>query len=103
MEQELREMLSTNGLLLIVIISTITALFVEGIKKTERVPTKYLPLLSLIIGFIIALVVALVFHFIGDITTKQTALIALSGIISGGLASGLYDNIKSMLPDSLIK
>lgn len=103
MEQELREMLSTNGLLLIVIISTITALFVEGIKKTERVPTKYLPLLSLIIGFIIALVVALVFHLIGDITTKQTALIALSGIISGGLASGLYDNVKSMLPDSLLK
>lgn len=94
----LKEALSMSGIVLILIVSIITGIIVEAIKRTERITEQFLPLLSLGVGWVLATLIAFIFFFVSDLQLKQVALISLSGIMSGGLASGIYDNIRSFLP-----
>lgn len=94
----IREALSMAGIALVFIMSIVTGLMVEAVKRTEKVDNRYLPFLSLGIGFALATIAGLVFYGTGDLQLNQVALVSLSGFISGGLASGIYDNIRSILP-----
>lgn len=74
---------------LIVVVAVVTALGVWGMKSTEAVPTKYLPIASMVLG-----------GFLGGLlglTYGEPLVGAVDGIIAGGFASGGYDAIKSIL------
>ena len=62
---------------------------VEVIKQATELDNKYIPLLSLVIGFGIGVAIALGFNL-------PLAETVLAGGISGLGASGLYDNFKSV-------
>lgn len=94
----IREGLSMAGIALVLIMSIVTGLVVEAIKRTEKVDNRYLPFLSLGVGFALATLAGLVFYGTGDLQPHQVALVSLSGFISGGLASGIYDNLRTIRP-----
>lgn len=62
---------------------------VEAIKRATDLDTKYIPLLSVVIGFGIGIAIALGFNL-------PLAETILAGGIGGLGASGLYDNFKSV-------
>lgn len=62
---------------------------VEVVKQATDLDNKYIPLLSLVIGFVIGIAIALGFNL-------PLAETILAGGIGGLGASGLYDNFKSV-------
>ena len=62
---------------------------VEVIKQATDLDNKYIPLLSLVIGFVIGIAIAFGFNL-------PLAETILAGGIGGLGASGLYDNFKSV-------
>lgn len=72
-----------------VIIAVFTIGIVQAIKQLQRVPDNLLPLLSITIGVIMALV----FSFFDYDGLLQHLLI---GFVAGAAASGLYDTIKGI-------
>ena len=73
---------------LIVVVAVITALGVCGLKSTEVVSTKYLPIASMLLGGVLGVALGL--------TYGEPIVGAIDGIIAGGFASGGYDAIKSV-------
>lgn len=63
---------------------------VEALKRTEVVSIKLLPIVSLIVGMLAGLTLAIGFE--QDLPTFIAA-----GFIGGAVASGLYDGIKSVV------
>lgn len=63
---------------------------VEGLKRTEVVSKKFLPLLSMGLGMVVGYVVALGFN--QDLATYTAA-----GFVGGAMASGVFDAIVSLL------
>ncbi|MFS7400673.1 holin [Carnobacterium maltaromaticum] len=83
------ELIEQSTQSLIVVVAVVTALGVWGMKSTEAVPTKYLPIASMVLG-----------GFLGGLlglTYGEPLVGAVDGIIAGGFASGGYDAIKSIL------
>jgi len=83
------ELIEQSTQSLIVVVAVVTALGVWGMKSTEAVPTKYLPIASMVLG-----------GFLGGLlglTYSEPLVGAVDGIIAGGFASGGYDAIKSIL------
>ena len=68
----------------IALLIAIVVAFTQGIKFTELIPVKYMPVLSLALG-----VAAGVFYVDGDLKTQ-----ILYGIMIGLSASGLFDQTK---------
>lgn len=58
----------------------------EAIKRATKLPTRYAPLLSLIVGTGIV--------FLGDMPLKETIV---TGIVVGLSASGLYGGVKKTI------
>ncbi|MFS7427031.1 hypothetical protein CKN96_15735 [Carnobacterium maltaromaticum] len=67
----------------------VTALGVWGLKSTEAIPTKYLPIASMLLGGVLGGILGL--------TYGEPIVGAIDGVIAGGFASGGYDAIKSIL------
>ena len=63
---------------------------VEALKRTEVVSIKLLPIVSLIVGMLAGLTLAIGFE--QDLPTFVAA-----GFIGGAVASGLYDGSKSVV------
>lgn len=63
---------------------------VEGLKRTEVVSKRFLPLLSMALGMVVGYVVALGFQ--QDLATYTAA-----GFVGGAMASGVFDAIVSLL------
>lgn len=76
----------SNILGAISLVGIFTGLLIEGVKRTETVSNKILPILSLFIGGLMGSVIGFGFH--QDLPTYVAA-----GFIAGGLASGMYDSI----------
>jgi len=72
-----------------VIVPVIVAI-VQAIKMTGRVPDKYAPIASILVGIIIA--------FVSHGTATTMGATILSGIMYGLMASGLYSEIKTTMP-----
>lgn len=87
MEQtvEILKMLLSDNMLTIV---AVVYFLMEAIKKIEFVNNKYIPLLSMFVGLIVGVILAIVSNN-GDIYTS-----AVLGFLSGGFTSGLYKLIN---------
>lgn len=70
-----------------VALSPIVMIIAEAIKHMEVMPRKYTPIISVSIGGTLG---SLLGWFFPE-TTKYFAEMVLSGIVAGGLATGLYD------------
>ena len=82
------EELVNNAVLLSVVLAPIITGLVQVVKSAIDIGNRYLPLVSLITGVVVALLVA-----VG--TDQDLIQYALVGVISGLGSSGLYDNIDS--------
>lgn len=73
---------------LIVTVAAITAVGVFGMKSTELVSSRWLPVASIVLGATIGLVIGKYYNepFVGIV----------DGILAGGFASGAYDFVKSV-------
>lgn len=83
------ELIEQSTQSLIVVVAVVTALGVWGMKSTEVVPTKYLPIASMMLGGVLGGLLGL--------TYGEPLVGAIDGVIAGGFASGGYDAIKSVL------
>ena len=78
------EELMNNAVLVAIILAPITTGIIEVVKQTLNVDTRYLPILSLLVGVLVA--VAIAFG-----TGQDVVQFVLVGIVGGLGASGLYD------------
>lgn len=81
------EELVNNAVLVAAVLSPITVGIIQVFKKTLKIDTRFLPLLSLLVGLVVALSIA-----VG--TSQDIAQFVLIGIVGGLSASGLYDQTK---------
>ena len=72
-------------------IAIVVGIVIEAGKRitNEKTEKRFLPLFSLILGVLFGIGYALIQ---GD----DVLLYAVSGLIGGGFASGVYDNVKSI-------
>ena len=81
------EELINNAVLVAVILAPITTGIIEVVKQTLNVDARYLPILSLLVGILVAVAIALG-------TGQDVVQFILVGIVGGLSASGLYDQAK---------
>ena len=81
------EELVNNAVLVAVILAPLTTGIIEVVKQTTSVDNKYLPLISLVVGVLVAVLIALG-------TGQDIVQYILVGVIGGLSASGLYDQKK---------
>ena len=72
-----------------VVVPVIVAI-VQAIKMTGRVPDKYAPIASILVGIGLA--------FIAHSAATAMGQVILSGVMYGLMASGLYSGIKTTMP-----
>lgn len=83
------ELIEQSTQSLIVVVAVVTSLGVWGMKSTEIVTPKYLPIASMVLGGVLGSLLGL--------TYVEPLAGAIDGVIAGGFASGGYDAIKSVL------
>jgi hypothetical protein len=81
------EELINNAVLVAVILAPITTGIIEVVKQTLNINNRYLPILSLLVGILVAVAIALG-------TGQDVVQFVLVGIVGGLSASGLYDQAK---------
>ena len=81
------EELINNAVLVAVILAPITTGIIEVVKQTLNINNRYLPILSLLVGILVAVAIALG-------TGQDVVQYILVGIVGGLSASGLYDQAK---------
>ena len=81
------EELINNAVLVAVILAPITTGIIEVVKQTLNIDNRYLPILSLLVGILVAVAIALG-------TGQDVVQFVLVGIVGGLSASGLYDQAK---------
>jgi len=81
------EELINNAVLVAVILAPITTGIIEAVKQTANIDKQYLPILSLLVGILVAVLIALG-------TDQDLVQFVLVGIIGGLGASGLYDQTQ---------
>lgn len=62
----------------------IMMIITEGVKQTRLIATRYLPIVSLILGTGLGVAMGLLFN-------QSLGKLALGGLVAGGMACGLYD------------
>ena len=78
------EELMNNAVLLALVLAPITTGMIEVVKQTLNINKRYLPILSLLVGIVVAVTIALG-------TGQDVVQFVLVGIVGGLGASGLYD------------
>jgi len=81
------EELINNAVLLAVVLAPITTGIIQVVKQTLNIDNKYLPIISLLVGILVAVLIALG-------TGQDIVQYILVGVIGGLSASGLYDQKK---------
>ena len=81
------EELMNNAVLVAIILAPITTGIIEVVKQTTSVDNKYLPLISLVVGILVAVLIALG-------TGQDIVQYVLVGVIGGLSSAGLYDQKK---------
>lgn len=79
-----------TGLILVALtlVAIVTAV-VEVVKKTFKIPARYLPITSIVIGILIALIVWPLSEF-------ELYYMLIVGLIAGLAASGTFDALKAV-------
>lgn len=62
----------------------IMMIITEGVKQTKLLDSRYLPIVSLILGTVLGVVMGFLFN-------QSMGELALGGLVAGGMACGLYD------------
>ena len=83
------EELINNAVLVAVILAPITTGIIEVVKQTLNIDNRYLPILSLLVGILVAVAIALG-------TGQDVVQYVLVGIVGGLSSAGLYDQTKIM-------
>ena len=83
------EELINNAVLVAVILAPITTGIIEVVKQTLNIDNRYLPILSLLVGILVAVAIALG-------TGQDLVQYVLVGIVGGLSSAGLYDQTKIM-------
>ena len=81
------EELINNAVLVAVILAPITTGIIEVVKQTLNIDNRYLPILSLLVGILVAVAIALG-------TGQDLVQYILVGIVGGLSSAGLYDQGK---------
>ena len=81
------EELINNAGLMAVVLAPITTGVIQVIKQTFTIDHKYLPVISLLVGVVIAALIAVLFD-------QDLSQFLLVGIIGGLSSAGLYDQKK---------
>ena len=81
------EELMNNAVLVAVLLAPLTTGIIEVVKQTLNIDARYLPILSLLVGILVAVSIALG-------TGQDVVQFVLVGIVGGLSASGLYDQSK---------
>ena len=81
------EELINNAVLVAVILAPITTGIIEVVKQTLNIDNRYLPILSLLVGILVAVAIALG-------TGQDLVQYVLVGIVGGLSSAGLYDQTK---------
>ena len=81
------EELINNAVLVAAILAPITTGIIEVMKQTLNINNRYLPILSLLVGILVAVAIALG-------TGQDVVQFVLVGIVGGLSSSGLYDQGK---------
>ena len=81
------EELINNAVLVAVILAPITTGIIEVVKQTLNIDNRYLPILSLLVGILVAVAIALG-------TGQDLVQYVLVGIVGGLSSAGLYDQAK---------
>lgn len=84
MEKAINEIIGTG-----VIISPIVMILVEVMKKPKLIPSQWLAPAACIVGVLFAIVLAMTYPDLGS-----WSQLAISGIVAGGIASGIYAQTK---------
>lgn len=69
-------------------IAPVVMVIVEAVKRTEKIDTKWLPLLALALGLATGTVFAIV-------EPEEAAEHVINGLLYGAAAAGIYDVAKS--------
>lgn len=77
----------------LVVIAILCYVLTNSIKNTKVVDTKWMPFISMVLGLVIAIVTALVFH------DKEIGKAIIAGLLVGGFTSGMFDGIQGFLKD----
>lgn len=80
----------------LVALAVLIGLIVEGIKLSEQVTAKLMPLVASIIGLVFGVVIALIYQ-------ESIVQTCLNGVIAGLMAAGGFDVMKAVwrLPEQL--
>lgn len=62
----------------------IMLIITEGVKQTKLLDSRYLPIVSIILGTILGVAMGFLFN-------QSMGEMALGGLVAGGMACGLYD------------
>lgn len=62
----------------------IMMIITEGVKQTKLLDSRFLPIVSIILGTILGAVMGVLFN-------QSIGELALGGLVAGGMACGLYD------------
>lgn len=83
-EKAINEIIGTG-----VIISPIVMILVEVMKKPKLIPSQWLAPAACLVGVLFAIVLAVTYPDLGS-----WPQLAISGIVAGGIASGIYAQTK---------
>ena len=72
------------------VVGIFAGILVEGIKRAEVFSPRSLPLVSLVIGMVTGVALAIGFN-------QDLATFVAAGFIGGAMASGLYDAISNLI------
>ncbi|MBP1042831.1 hypothetical protein I6N95_17580 [Vagococcus sp. BWB3-3] len=73
----------------LVALALVVFLLVEGLKTSEQVSSKFLPLVASLIGVIIGLVIGVIYQ-------ESIVMTSLNGFIAGLLSAGSFDFMKAV-------
>lgn len=77
----------------LMVIAILCYVLTNSIKNTKVVDTKWMPFVSMVLGLVLAIVTALVFH------DKEIGKAIIAGLLVGGWTSGMFDGIQGFLND----
>lgn len=69
----------------LMIIAILCYVLTNSVKNTKVIETKWMPFVSMLLGLILAIVTALVFH------DKEIGKAIIAGLLVGGWTSGMLD------------
>ncbi|MEB5784145.1 holin [Staphylococcus pseudoxylosus] len=82
------------------IISVITIALTEVVKRTKTIPKNFIPIVSMVIGIVIGGVTIFIPEIVSELSVAGRLL---AGLISGLMATGIWETFKNKNSEKLNK